>query len=596
MLAADQARALRAGFAADRREPVALWARTAALYTPSSTPSEPFATPPARSAPTALLGTEGADPLVGALQRVWRMAAQPWPGDLRLPADTPAERPLRAAVAEMLHAIADAEMARRAALARVPAELTPALLVTLLTGDASLSEHEALALRAVSGIDRRALARGMQALVAATERLVQALPGAAASARVDWQWLTPWGEVRIDTTGTDGVHRLHDPLLMVDVGGDDHYMFSGRTQRNRIAVVLDVGGNDRYEATAPCSDASCGLLGYGLQWDIGGDDRYEGGWLAQGAAVFGAALLRDEAGNDRYQAIGMAQGFAWAGAALLADLGGDDHYVASTYAQASAGPGAAAVLLDAAGDDHYLLQATPLVLRSPQLPDRNTSMGQGAGWGLRAVAQAPGIAGGTGLLLDLAGDDHYSAQVFAQGAGYYFGVGVLVDGKGSDRFDAAWYAMGAAAHAGAGVLLKEGQGDDRYSASHSTSLGAAHDGALAYFRDDGGDDRYQLGNLGLGAAQDASVAVFVDAGGDDRYDSGGPPCHAFGLARHSPEGPILPDGIGLALFLDLGGRDRYPLACPQAREGRSWGGLDAQAGVGVGIDAGDAGDVVAADE
>lgn len=578
--APEQARTLRAGFATESRQPAALWARTAALYMPN-------AAPPERSpAPSAGLGTDGSDPLAVALQRVWRLAAQPWPDDLPLPADTPAERPLRAAVAEMLHAIADAEMTRRAALARVPAELTPALLVALLTGEASLSEHEALARRAVADIDGQALATGMQRLVAATEHFVQALSGAAAAARVDWQWPTPWGELRIDTTGTNREHRLHDPLLVVDVGGDDRYVFTGRTQSNRIAVLLDLGGNDRYEAATPCGDAACGLLGYGLLWDTGGDDRYEGGWLAQGAAVFGAALLLDEAGNDRYQATGMAQGFAWAGAALLADLGGDDHYLASTYAQASAGPGAAAVLLDAAGNDRYLLQATPVVLRSPQLPDRNTSMGQGAGWGLREAGQAPGIAGGTGVLLDLAGDDHYSAQVFAQGAGYYFGVGVLVDGQGSDRFDAAWYAMGAAAHAGAGVLLKEGWGDDRYSASHSTSLGAAHDGALAYFRDDGGDDHYQLGNLGLGAAQDASVAMFVDAGGDDHYDGAGPPCHAFGLARHSVEGPSLPDGIGLGLFLDLGGRNRYPQACPQARGSRAWGGADARTGAGVGVDAG----------
>lgn len=573
--AVDQARTLRAGYVAADRQPAALWARTAALHVPDSVP------------PASTRAEGGGDPLVGALQRIWRLAAQPWPDALPLPAAAPAEWPLRAAVADMLHAIADAEMARRAALASVPAEVTPAVLQALLTGAASSPEHEALVRRAASAIDRGALTQGMQVLVEAAGRLVQALSGASEPARVAWRWPTPWGEVRIDTTGTDREHRLLDPLLVVDAGGNDRYVFTGRTQNNRIAVLLDLGGDDRYEAATPCSDAACGLLGYGLLWDTAGDDHYQGGWLAQGAAVFGAALLVDAAGHDRYEATGMAQGFGWAGAALLADLRGDDHYTASTHAQASAGPGATAVLLDADGNDRYLLQATPIVLRSPQLPDRNTSMGQGAGWGLRAVAQAPGIAGGTGALLDLSGDDVYTAQVFAQGAGYYFGAGLLVDGQGRDRFDAAWYAMGAAAHAGAGLLLKEGQGDDRYSVSHSTSLGAAHDGALAYFRDDGGDDHYRLGNLGLGAAQDASVAVFVDAGGSDRYDGAGPPCDALGLARHSAEGPSLPDGIGLGLFVDLGGRNRYPASCPRARGGCAWGGADARTGMGIGVDAGE---------
>lgn len=579
--ASDQARALRAGFAAAGRQPAALWARTAALHVPDIVPSGSSARSPVSTGPAC-----GADPLAGALQRIWRLAGQPW-SDLVLPADRQAERPLRAAVADMLHAIADAEIARRAALAGVPAELSPAVLLGLLPGESSSPEHETLVRRAASAVDRVALTQGMQALVDAAGRLVQALSGAAATARVAWQWSTPWGEVRIDTTGTDREHRLLDPLLVVDAGGNDRYVFTGRTQTNRIAVLLDLDGDDRYEAAAPCSDAACGLLGYGLLWDTDGDDQYQGGWLAQGAAVFGAALLVDATGHDRYDAKGMAQGFGWAGAALLADLGGNDHYVASTHAQASAGPGATAVLLDTHGDDRYLLRAAPVVLRSSQLPDRNSSMGQGVGRGLWATAQAPAIAGGTGVLLDLAGDDHYSAQVFAQGSGYYFGVGLLVDGQGNDRFDAAWYAMGAAAHVGAGVLLKEGQGDDRYNASHSTSLGAAHDGALAYFRDDGGDDHYRLGNLGWGAAQEVSVAVFVDAGGNDRYEGAGPPCNALGLARHSAEGLGLPDGMGLGLFLDLAGRNHYPVSCPQARGGRTWGGEAARTGMGIGVDAGE---------
>jgi len=433
-------------------------------------------------------------------------------------------------------------------------------------------------------VERQALAEGMRGLAAATERLAQTLPALAADVQVAWLWPTPWGQVVIDTTGANNTHVLHDPLLVVDAAGDDRYIFASRSDRNRIAVVLDTAGDDRYEARTPGSDAAAGLLGFGVLWDAGGDDHYQGGWLAQAAAVMGAALLVDGGGNDRYDATGLAQGYALAGLAVLADLAGADRYAAATHAQGSAGPGAVALLFDAVGDDRYTLLAEPVVLRSSQMPDRNASMGQGAGRGWQAEGLAAALPGGVGLLVDLAGDDRYSAQVFAQGAGYYFGVGVLLDGGGADRFEAAWYAQAAAAHAGAGVLINEGSGNDIYSASHSTSLGAAHDGALAYFQDMGGNDRYTLGDLGLGAAQDVSVAVFVDAAGDDGYVSGG--CHVLGLVRRSDQTAVpSPRARGLGLFLDLGGgADSFPAQCVRVRAGQAWGSAGPD-GVGLGMDA-----------
>jgi hypothetical protein len=578
------ARSLQASFVSTSGQAVPLWEAAAGLHRAGTV------APVARAVATE----EEGDPLAMALRRLSDLGHAARPAGSQLPPDTPLTRPLRMAVADMLFAIADAEVVRRQALARVPASVTPELLVALWRGTGT-PEQDVVLRAALAAVDMHELLAGMHRLVGAASRLRQALPAAAASAAVDWRWSTPLGEVRIDTTGTAGQHRLEDPLLIVDVGGDDHYALAARAETNRIAVLLDVGGNDRYVALQDGSDVAAGLLGYALLWDTDGDDRYQGGWLAQGAALLGAALLLDASGHDRYQSTGMAQGFAWGGVALLADLGGDDGYDAASYAQASAGPNAVAVLFDAGGNDRYALQATPVVLRSSQLPDRNTSMGQGVGRGLRAHGQAPDLAGGLGMLLDLAGNDHYSAQVFAQGAGYYFGVGLLIDGGGEDRFDAAWYAMGAAAHAAAGLLLKQGQGSDHYMASHSTSIGAAHDGSLAYFRDDGGDDHYTLGNLGVGAAQDGSVAVFVDGGGDDAYATGGAPCHAFGLARNSPEGSALPPGVGLGLFLDLGGRDRHPPHCPVVGNATAWrsddgqvpyphGAGPTQAGVWAGVD------------
>lgn len=567
------ARGLRVSFTADTRRPTALLARVAALYAPG---------PPLPDAPLDQRAG-AADPLAMALQRLWRMEGLSLATMPALPDDVPAHRALRAAVADMLQAIVEAEALRRRAFAGVPPEITaPRIVAQWAAGSlAPAPEQEALLRTAVSVVNRQSLVLGMLRVAGAAEDLARGLPGLAQTSSVMWQLRTPWGMVLVDTLGTHRTYALEDPLLVVDAGGDDHYIFTGRSASNRLSLLLDVGGNDRYEAVAPASDASTGVLGYGVLWDTEGDDHYRGGWLTQGAAMFGASLHVDEGGSDHYEAVAMSQGFAWAGLALLVDHSGHDRYRAASHAQASAGPGAVAVLLDAEGDDRYWLGDESIVVRSPQLPDRNTSMGQGAGRGLQATDRIPALAGGVGVLLDLSGNDHYRADVFAQGAGYYFGVGLLEDSAGQDRFEAAWYAMGAAAHAGAGLLLKEGGGSDEYHVSHSTGLGAAHDRALAFFRDEGGDDVYRLGNLGFGAAQDASVASFVDVEGEDRYASGGPPCYAFGVTRRSSEGSALPMPVGLGGFWDQDGRGQSPAQCPAPLGGAAWNRDNGQVSTGA---------------
>lgn len=262
---------------------------------------------------------------------------------------------------------------------------------------------------------------------------------------------------------------------------------------------------------------------------------------------------------------------AIAGFAVLLGGGGNDAYRALANAQGSAGPEGVAVLIDLAGDEHYLLDNAPLINPSAQLPSRNASVGQGAGYGIRGeFGDGRSTTGGIGLLIDLAGDDQYVGQVFAQGVGYHEGLGILVDGDGKDSFDAAWYAMGAAAHRGAGVLLKYGDGRDSYRASHSMALGAAHDFSVGVFLDEGGDDQYDLGDLGLGAAYDNSTALFVDAKGDDRYAVRDSACRAFGVAQISQWGTLREDALNLGLFMDLGGTDGYPVHCAQARNNGSW--------------------------
>jgi len=513
-----------------------------------------------------------ADPLVASLAWMAPKAKRgsAWPPTLPTQAQLPGE--LRFELAMVLAAMGQSQQFLQRALARLPAGLTPTLLRRqALSGELQL--FEAPDYRSLLPlIERETLLAGMQDLVAATERLKRVasttqLPAVALTLN------TPMGQIVVDTTGRNNQYRLQDPLLVLDVGGDDDYDFLPRSDSHRISVLLDHLGNDRYSTRAPGADPSSATLGYGILWDTEGDDHYLGRQQAQAAALFGAALLVDGGGSNVFVASGYAQAHAIGGLAVLHSSAGQDSFTAQTHAQGSAGPLGVALLLNPGGDDSYMLSNTPLVLASPQLPDRNASMGQGAGRGVRGDGlDGRSTAGGIGLLIDLAGDDHYSAQVFAQGVGYQQGLGLLVDDGGNDHFEAAWYGLGAAAHQGAGVLLKRGTGHDHYQISHSTSLGAAHDLSVAIFVDEGGNDHYALGDLGLGAAHANGTALFVDGGGDDSYQVSASACRALGGAYISQWGNVRESFLNLGLFMDLGGTDSYPAQCERVHNNTHWAG------------------------
>jgi hypothetical protein len=473
------------------------------------------------------------DPLAVALDWLRPLAAtsaMPWPPSL--PAVAALPDPLRRELATLLGAIGSAHVQLEAATRRLPANPDAGNLRAQALHGAPAASPELDILRLLPRLDRPLLANGMIDLVDAVERFARFIADSPSLPEVDWRIDTPLGAVIVDTTGGDNARTLAAPLLLVDVGGNDRTTFTAAAPPRRISVLIDHGGDDRYLATAEGADPSAAVLGYGVLWDSGGDDAYEGAHLAQAAAVLGAALLADGGGANAFEALGHAQGYAFGGLALLLAGEGDDRYRAVTHAQASAGPEGAAALIDRGGDDAYTLAASPLERPSPQLPGANTSMGQGAGRGLRRSAEnESGAAGGIGALIDLAGNDRYRAQVFAQGTGFHEGLGLLVDAGGADGFDAAWYAMGAAAHSAAGVLLSLGGAADRYRATQSTSLGAAHDESIAVFVDDGGDDDYALGDLGLGASHDDGVAVFLDGGGVNRYRVEAAACRAFGFTQ-----------------------------------------------------------------
>ena len=486
-----------------------------------------------------------------------------------LPAAVPAA--WRETLSPMLCALAYAEAMRQRAFAALPAELDRERLLRQILDGGPQAFEEPDFRRYLGEIEFNALALATQELVRAAEALRHRLRTEPPSAPLRWEHDSALGRIIIDSTDTAHVYQGARPLLLIDTAGDDEYRFT--TAPAGVTMLLDLAGNDRYHADAPGVGAAAAVLELALLWDAAGDDVYAGDRLAQAAALFGAALLIDEQGDDQYRATGFAQGFAVGGWALLMDEAGDDVYEAVTHAQASSGPSAAAMLRDRSGADRYLLHAEPLLLPSPQLPQRNVSMGQGAGWGWRAdIDDGRSLPGGVALLLDGGGNDHYRGEVFAQGVGYWHGAGVLVDDGGDNLFELGWYGLGAATHRGVGALLVRGQGDDDYRVSHHAALGFAHDRSLALAVETGGNDRYALTSNGLGAVLGQGIALFVDGGGHDRYRIAAEDCRGLGVVLDAPVQPAAIPRAELAIFADMAGSDDYAAHCAQAGGARMWHG------------------------
>ncbi len=530
------------------------------------------------------------DPLAAGL--AWMASTKAGAGwEPVLPDHAQLPNPLRYEVARVLATMAQSHQFLQRAFERFPPGVTPQLLRRQALDD-RLTQFETPDLRQLLPlVEREAVLAGMLDLVGAVDRLQRFVKGEAALPSVAWSLQTPLGWIVVDTTGRNNRHRLKDPLLVLDVGGDDDYEFEAKSDTHKISVLLDHLGNDSYRAAAPGADPSSATLGYGILWDTEGDDRYQGTQQAQASALFGAALLVDGGGNNRFVASSRSQAHAIAGLAVLVSGGGDDEFTAQTYSQATGGPLGVAMLVDTGGNDRYTLAKLPLVRPSPQLPDRNTSMGQGAGYGLRGLFfDGRSTAGGMGLLLDMAGNDRYEAQVFAQGAGYYEGLGMLLDDGGNDHFEAAWYAMGASAHYAAGILLKRGIGNDVYRSTHEMVLGTGNDFSVGVFVDEGGDDDYTVGQLSLGVAFANSTGLFVDGAGNDRYTVMSPTCRALGAADLHEWGTPRESLPNLGLFMDLGGVDSYPAHCARAANNSLWAGprtwprLDLRSEAAAGVD------------
>jgi hypothetical protein len=366
---------------------------------------------------------------------------------------------------------------------------------------------------------------------------------------------TDRGLIVIGTKRNDEYEYANPPLLIVDGGGDDTYLFSGYPEMYPLSAIVDVSGNDRYLSTDTTRPGIGGaVMGMSVVVDKAGDDHYQGKTITQGCGIFGVGILLDYQGDDTYIAESYAQGCGVFGVGIHADSSGNDSLYCTVLSQGFGYTKGCGLLINYEGDDKYIAEDDTVINPSSQTEEHNASLAQGVGFGKRAdYIDGHSWAGGIGILCDMKGADHYSAGLFAQGCAYWFSVGMLLDGEGDDVYDGVWYVQGSGAHFGVGYLDDFG-GNDRYTATMNMAIGAGHDFTIGYLNDRAGNDTYTAPNLSLGGGNANGMGIFHDHSGDDVYITKGGT--TLGRANVSKKGAREYLHV-FGIFLDGGGKDKY---------------------------------------
>lgn len=376
-----------------------------------------------------------------------------------------------------------------------------------------------------------------------------------------------WGRFVIGGSGDNTYDG--DFAGIIDVGGNDVYrgrVASGMGELYQpYGLVIDLSGNDYYDAGSNMVSQGAGFLGIGVLIDRAGDDTYRGDAYAQGIGLFGVGFLVDHGGINDYRARYFAQGAAHCGVGyLFSDGGGNDRYLGTVWSQGFAGTFGYGLIYDNGGNDNY--RCGGVYLHAPLLPHDNQSFSNGFGMGWR-----PRAGGGIGVQIDEGGGvDYYDAEVMSFGSSYWYSIGILYDDGGNDRYSLAHYGMGSGIHLSIGAFYDQA-GDDQYRSRMGVVGGTPHDLSTGIFVDGGGNDSYGTCD-GWGGSLTNSYGLFVDRSGDDTYlpRPGGTSMGNASWAR----------GIGgAAVFIDEAGDDVYPFGEP---------GLDSsiwiQSGWGIGMD------------
>jgi hypothetical protein len=393
---------------------------------------------------------------------------------------------------------------------------------------------------------------------------------------------TPFGNFVFNSFSEDNTYDCNHYFSIIDGGGDDVYKGPAASSlpERPSSTLIDMTGKDSYISTKedPCSQGS-GMMGYGILIDCQGDDLYKSYDNSQGSAFFGVGLLWDEGGNDSFSGRNMTQGAGAYGIGNLVNIGGNDTYYCFQCGQAFGYVRGIGVLLDTEGDDIYTGEtgkkdpAKNLINPAGLGHDsnRNYSFVQGAGWGRRGdLSDGHSMGGGTGILIDLSGNDCYECGIYGQATGYWYGTGILYDRQGDDSYEGSFYVQSGTAHMGMTELLDE-EGNDTYRVWKAISQGGAHDFSLSWFIDKKGNDKYLCfeeetdkngktvktsGGVMIGSAITNSCAFHIDTEGDDLYEVVNSTTMGYCLMRSGPDSYRY-DEWTCGIMIDRGGNDIY---------------------------------------
>jgi len=185
--------------------------------------------------------------------------------------------------------------------------------------------------------------------------------------------------------------------------------------------------------------------------------------------------------------------------ALSLDVGGKDTYNNNAGGNGITGGtclvvgGAAAALLDLTGRDSYASG--------------------------RSCGANGGAIRGAGLLVDLEGNDVYSAGSEGTNGGSSGGVGLLVDSVGNDDFTAGSSGTNGGANAGAGALI-DVAGNDFVTGGNAGSNGGGVGGGVGLSLDFGGRDVFSAGNAGTNGGANTGIGFLLNFQGRDTYTAG----------------------------------------------------------------------------
>jgi hypothetical protein len=164
------------------------------------------------------------------------------------------------------------------------------------------------------------------------------------------------------------------------------------------------------------------------------------------------------------------------------------------------------------------------------------------------------------VVLDLAGNDVYRGEKPGIQGGAILGASLLVDVAGNDAYTAADVAQGSAL-AGVGMLI-DGGGHDTYRGDRRVQGQAIAGGGLLIDR--GGDDRYRAALLAQGCGGPLGFGLLADVAGKDHYFAGGKYPGGYddspGFGGWSQGVGVGPRGVangGIGVLLDGGGDDVY---------------------------------------